>query len=106
MAAFLEGAAAPAATAAEAGLGGGGAVAGDRGWDLVADLETAAAIAGGFAWESGNAGNVVASSDLNWRGAGFGLGLEAFGGESEEKLVGFGEILNRAMGFVDDLGTR
>jgi hypothetical protein len=48
----------------------------------------------------------VASSDLNWWGAGFGLGLEAFGGESEEKLVGFGEILNRAMGFVDDLGMR
>jgi hypothetical protein len=31
-------------------------VAGDRGWDLVADLETAAAIAGGFEWESGECG--------------------------------------------------
>jgi len=57
MAAFFDGAAPAAATAAEAGFGGCGAVLGDRGWDLVADFETAVAIAADSRGNLGNAGN-------------------------------------------------
>jgi len=56
MAAFFDGAAPAVATAAEAGLGGGGAVEGNRGWDLVADFETAVAIAADSRGNLGNAG--------------------------------------------------
>ena len=60
----------------------------------------------------GNLGNarvgmgMAASSDLNWWDVGFGLQLEASGGEFGVDLVGFVELLNRSMGlglgFVDD----
>lgn len=53
---------------------------------------------------------MAASSDLNWWDVGFGLQLEASGGEFGVDLVGFVELLNRSMvlglGFVVDFGMR
>lgn len=85
---------------------------GDLGCDLVADLETAVAIAADSRGNLGNArvGTGMANSDLNWWDVGFGLQLEASGGEFEVGLVRLGELLNRSMGlglgFVADFGMR
>jgi hypothetical protein len=96
-AAFWDGAAAEEEVeeVGAAGFGVGGAVVGERGWDLVADLETAAAIAADWRGNLGNAG-------FRFELVGFGIGLKAFGGESDGNWGIRGDFESAGGGFGNE----